>query len=345
MISLTTFIALATIPVATCLNIDQVQINEAYHGDGSSQENQFLFSDGSNSSEITFNQNSFDKPTYYDIIPEIDTAKNNILYDSLVENFHQIPEFDSFDEIKPKDYVKFDLLSIPSTRTVIVSDQVSNALFDPNFDPNAKQEVESKQVIDLKSISSRVKKFYQFTYGEPGIRKIWDKEIWIPNNSTSSATYSTGRDFTKANSLNLAISLSRLFGFKPKLKKGFSKSSSYAMELSCTINAGKCLKLTKSFKEFYWKKVTKRNIIVTYSHFYPTEVEYGEYEAHPEIKMIDKFSLTFNCVSTDNCGQSNERKEEELADDEDNADDEISDEDEGEIIDDEGLYNTAASLL
>lgn len=122
MISLTTSIALATTPVSIFININKAQLNT------SSPSSETLFSECSNGTDATFNAS--DIPTYYDFITK--SVTKTTVNDSSVGNFHQNPEYSSFDDIKPTDYAKSDSLLIPSMITVDASIQVS--IVDPHIE-------------------------------------------------------------------------------------------------------------------------------------------------------------------------------------------------------------------
>lgn len=231
-----------------------------------------------------------------EIIPTFEVSTTNILFDSIAQNVDKIPEYNSIHDIKDQDYFKYSLMKIPQEKSFIISERLQDDIFDSNFNSSISNDKLGKSKMFSKSY-----KFYQYTLEGAGVRDVTDDNtICVPNNTTSIASYTYSREFFKSSGFDVAMAFSRIFGFAPKLQIGFDASTSSNFEVGCDVSGGRYLQLGKSFRQFYWNNVTRRQVIVIASPL-KTKIKFSQLEFFPEITLADKSNLQFTCISKTTC--------------------------------------------
>ena len=242
-----------------------------------------------------------------EILPRFEVGQANILFENLIDNADQVPQFESFEQVKPLHFLKNPILKIPSENTFIIRQDLENSLSDPNYSANTLQNV----TIGQKAGLLRSRKFNQYIFKNPESRIKSESYGCIPNNSTSPANYAFERSFEMQTSIELATSFAYVFGFFPKFSVGFTKGGGIKFEVTCNVDPGNCVQLEKLYTEYLWKDVTRRQIVVSGSSI-RRHLKFHNFEKLPEISMIDKSTLHFSCVTfnEDGAEHSDTRQEE-----------------------------------
>jgi hypothetical protein len=231
-----------------------------------------------------------------EIIPTFEVSTTNILFNSIAQNVDMIPEYDSIYDIKDQDYLKYSLMKIPQEKSFIISERLQDDIFDSKFNGSS-----SNGKLGKPKMFSRSYRFYQYTLEGAGVRDVADDNtICVPNNTTSIASYIYTREFSKISGFDVAMAFSRIFGFAPKLQFGFYASSCINFEVGCDVSGGRYLQLGKSFRQFYWNNVTRRQVVLNASPL-KTKIQFSQLEYFSEIVLADKSNLQFTCISKTTC--------------------------------------------
>lgn len=225
----------------------------------------------------------------------------NILYQVFKDIGTTVPVFQTLNEVSPQTLVKYGVIKIASTKSVIMNLLLMQEAFDPNYDPK-----------NLESLNSRTMKskdastFYEISYEDCDQKH--EVSDWVPisscieNTRTSmSSSYSQGWSLSQGSGLMSAIEFSQIFGIEPSISLDVTYGTSISGSLSCSVDAGNTLQFQLKYEKLTTSKVKQRDIrIVSKIPFLKhsfSKLEIGDWEECDDYTEITTSSVSVACVT------------------------------------------------
>lgn len=233
-----------------------------------------------------------------DVFPKYEKVKENELYQTYFDTRNQVHEVDNFDEINPNDLLKYGVIKVKDTKSIISNQLISEEAFNPNYIPLYKA--------DAQANDKRSTIFYEHSYEDCQINREesdWTNigECHSNERSVTQSTFNQGWSISSGTGISAEIQFAQIFGIKPSFSLDISYESSSGGTLTCNVNAGKKLQFQMLAETLTISNLKQRKIELKQEQHFTrgpvVQLNVGEWETINSFTEVDSNTIQTACVT------------------------------------------------
>ncbi|ODV68714.1 hypothetical protein HYPBUDRAFT_238557 [Hyphopichia burtonii NRRL Y-1933] len=225
-----------------------------------------------------------------EITPRYSTPQTSVLQQSYSDIKKEIITVPEFDAVTPKMLLKYGVVRVSSSNSIIASQLLAEEAFNPNYSPSDKR----------KTI------FYEVSYSDAQVtRKVSD---WIPIGgchpntlSETSSSFSQGYTVTAGSGITASVKFSQLLGISPQFSYDLAYTVSTGGSLTCSVEAGKTLQFQVMVETVTISNLKQRQIKISgdyqFANGYLARMSVGDWESVETFSQVNKGNVQTACVT------------------------------------------------
>lgn len=244
-----------------------------------------------------------------EITPRYSTPQTNVLQQSYSDIKKEIITVPEFDAVTPKMLLKYGVVRVSSSNSIIASQLLAEEAFNPNYSPSYQyeEEEEESEAFSVDAASDKRKTiFYEVSYGDAQVtRKVSD---WIPIGgchpntlSETSSSFSQGYTVTAGSGIIASVKFSQLLGISPQFSYDLAYTVSTGGSLTCSVEAGKTLQFQVMVETVTISNLKQRQIKISgdyqFANGYLARMSVGDWESVETFSQVNKGNVQTACVT------------------------------------------------